>query len=712
MIEMNIKSYLQICIAFFLVPASSWTQHLLIDRSEYDATCGTEITIIENGLQVSWQVTETESSSVVFNFNGASPLIDRIDITDGNGISNVIARNVHPAFILTVGERDLEKRDGWNIFFDKVHHKPYDSYTAKINPVGVKVTSVGRRCTVEIDSLHAGPFEGSIAFIFYANSPLIQLEGWVQSSHDGRAIVYDAGIVSEDPVWNSIAWTDVDGHLTHTEHITADATSLKVRHRVIAAEGGHGCIAVFPTPHQYFYPLDFSDNFNFNWFGRNYRHKLDQFGIGVRLPLDGDKRYVPWFNAPPGTQQKLSFFLLVSSQPAKNTLNNVGQFTRNDQFKKLPGQVTFSSHYHIEHTLDLVSRQPDTEHWSPDSVVIPADLIVPEFVQVFENMGVDIVHLAEFHNGRTPKLMAGERLPLLELMHKECERLSNRHFLLLPGEEPNVHLGGHWISFFPKPIYWVLNNTAARPFVEDHKRYGKVYHLENQTETLELFKQEGGLMWTTHPRIKGSTGFPDRYREEAFYQSDQFLGGAWKNMPTDLSKRRLGDRVLTLQDDMANWSARKYILGEVDVFKVNLDHEQYAHMNVNYLRLDEIPLYSEGWQPVLDALRSGSYFTTTGEVLIPEFSVDGMLSGETQQAKEHATVRVKLEWTFPMNHFEIVSGDGKNVYHKQIALPQTESFDAQEWEIEMDLRDRKWIRLEAWDIARNGAFSPPVWLED
>ena len=37
---------------------------------------------------------------------------------------------------------------------------------------------------------------------------------------------------------------------------------------------------------------------------------------------------------------------------------------------------------------------------------------------------------------------------MLKAMHDECARLSDDEFLLLPGEEPNVHLGGHWISFF------------------------------------------------------------------------------------------------------------------------------------------------------------------------------------------------------------------------------------------------------------------------
>ncbi len=57
---------------------------------------------------------------------------------------------------------------------------------------------------------------------------------------------------------------------------------------------------------------------------------------------------------------------------------------------------------------------------------------------------------------------------------------------------------------------------------------------------------EDGLMWAAHPRIKSSTGFPDLYREELFFKSDRYLGGAWKAMPADISKPRLGESVLDL----------------------------------------------------------------------------------------------------------------------------------------------------------------------
>ena len=43
-----------------------------------------------------------------------------------------------------------------------------------------------------------------------------------------------------------------------------------------------------------------------------------------------------------------------------------------------------------------------------------------------------------------------------------------------------------------------------------------------------MLEAESALAWTAHPRVKGSTGYPDNYRQQAFFKSDRFLGGAWK----------------------------------------------------------------------------------------------------------------------------------------------------------------------------------------
>jgi hypothetical protein len=419
-------------------------------------------------------------------------------------------------------------------------------------------------------------------------------------------------------------------------------------------------------------------------------------GFGVRQTIEGDKRYVPWVNAPPKTQQKLSVFYLLSRGDAGEAIEQVKRYTRDDTFKPLYGYKVFTSHYHVEHTLDFARQQ---RRQGTNS--IPSALREPGFVKSFKSHGIDIVHLAEFHVHHTPE-MNGRRLDLLRTMHDECERLSeDGKFLILPGEEPNVHLGGHWISFFPRPVYWMLQRGKDEPFVEQVDGIGNVYRVGSSSDVLKLMETEKGLMWTAHPRIKGSFGFPDAYRSRDFYLSDRFLGAAWKAMPADYSHPRLGLRVLDLLDDMNNWGKPKMIVGEVDVFKVEPDYELYGHMNVNYVKLDQVPRFSEGWHSLLDVLRAGEFFVTTGEVLIPSWSVNRATS----------ELSADIEWTFPLAFAEIITGDGTKIYRQRIELADTGSFGSRTLKVPVDLRNRKWVRLEVWDVAANGAFTQPIWID-
>jgi len=219
------------------------------------------------------------------------------------------------------------------------------------------------------------------------------------------------------------------------------------------------------------------------------------------------------------------------------------------------------------------------------------------------------------------------------------------------------------------------------------------------------------LAWTAHARIKSSTGFPDAYKDTPFFKSDRFLGAAWKAMPADYSRDTLGWRVLDLLDDMANWGRAKYVIGEVDIFKIFSDYELFGAMNINYMKMNEVPNYKNGWQPVLDVLRSGSFFVTTGEVLIPACSFSGKESGERLSRTDLSKVafKVDLEWTYPLSHMEIVSGDGSHVFRERIDLSDTTQFGKSSLERTVDLSGRKWARIEILDIAKNGAFTQPVW---
>lgn len=684
-----------------------------VDLSAYKPECGVAIVQQDSRLRIRWPMAEGEHGELLLELKAGQPLIESIGIaTTADAAATPIVHRVNPVTLITVGSRDLSKH-GWNVFFDNPPRRPHETFLAKLTPQKASVRSQGRRATVILDGLSAGPFTGELRFTVYPNCRLVHAEAVASTEKESCAFIYDAGLTSAKPDWKTIAWVDTDDQWQRVSATSATtATPVASRQRTIIAEGTNGSLALFPPPHRFIYPLDFADNFKLVWHGKDFQKQVKEWGFGVRQPPEGDNRWVPWVNAPPKTQQHLDLFYLLSKGQAPEALDEVRRFTNGDRFRKLDGYKTFTHHYHIEHTLNFLSEQRKQK-----TDGIPAGLETPPFVTTFKGHGVDIVQLAEFHVQHTPEMNA-ERMKLLRTMHDECRRLSDDSFLLLPGEEPNVHLGGHWISMFPRPVYWHLHPKAETPFEQNIPGIGTVYAVHNAKEVLLLMQQQKGLMWTAHPRTKGSYGFPDRYWKEQFYQAQQFLGAGWKHMPADYSQQRLGGRALDLFDDMCNLdgilSRPKYLVGEVDVFKVLPTHELYGHLNINYLKLDKLPRFDDGWEPVLRALRSGRFFVTTGEIVIPEFSVAGNENGQTilsALGPGPAEVRARLEWTFPLAFAEVIWGDGVKVYRQRVDLSDSEAFSGRVLRIPVEPRNARWVRLEVWDVATNGAFTQPVWVQ-
>jgi hypothetical protein len=59
----------------------------------------------------------------------------------------------------------------------------------------------------------------------------------------------------------------------------------------------------------------------------------------------------------------------------------------------------------------------------------------------------------------------------------------------------------------------------------------------------------------------------------------------------------------------------------------------------------------------------------------------------------------------------IVSGDGTKVYRERVDLVTTREIDSTELRHDANLEGRNWVRIEVWEIARNGAFTQPVWID-
>ena len=666
-----------------------------VDLSAYRADCGIAVSNEGDRVTLRWPVArdQAEFGELVLDLRPEKPLIRAVGIArDAGAVARSVLQNAEPVTYLLVGSREAPagrppEMSVFNVFFDAPANRPYQSHRSRLDRKYARVASHGHRAVISIGEITMGPFAGELQVTIYGGCRLVQFEMVVHTQEDRRAILYDAGLSLADAASHRFAWVDTDGRLArHVAKSEESDCHLAVRYRALIAETDAGSLACFPPPHQFFSPRDLTTNLETVWYGRGHRGLSPEFGFGVRQSERGGGSFVPWFNAPPGTDQRLGVFYLLSSGPAEDALRQTLQYTHADRFPTLPGYRTFTTHWHMATAMAaLEERSKGTPRSTPD------------FIGMFKEMGVDIVHLAEFHGDGHPQNAGAVRLTEMQSMFDECRRLSDSELLFLPGEEANTHLGlpqpgkhgGHWMYLFPRPVYWTMKRGPGQPFLESTAHYGPVYHIGDRSDMLRLLQAEHGLAWSSHPRIKASSWTPDIFRHEDFYVSDHWLGAAWKAMPADLSHDRLGRRALDLLDDMANWGQKKYMPGEVDVFKIDHTHELYGHMNINYLRIDpdRVPSFDEGWQPVLTALRRGRFFVTTGEVLIKRFSIQEEPSGTDLVIRPLARpeVRIDLSWTFPLRFVEVISGDGTRVFRDRIDCRDTGPFDERSIRIKPEL---------------------------
>lgn len=701
--------------------------------------------IEENADQFSidWPVNDTTRGQVHLSLTDPEQLIQNISLQSGIKPTTIL-QNSTPVWQLFVGEREANE-EGPYTFFDKVDERGYEEFPLTLTVESVHTEFSETRAQVTFSKLSGKDFSGELRLTFFAHSPLVHLEAIISTEAPNRAILYRAGLSSRPDQIRNLTYHIAGGDLTsiptsevvdyqpsepvalqHSDGLgrkgfdpatspligTAEEGLLQARYRAVTLQTEEGSIGIFPPPHKFLPPLDYAENvgFNFAW------KKEGLIEAGVRQPPLGDGRYRPWVDCPAGTKQHLDLFLLISDQPAGACLEEVATYTNHDRYPRLEGYHTFSSHYHMHHARSLIieQRRKETED-------IPKTFELPMFVQRFKEVGMDIVHLAEFHGG--PNTGLG-RYDELEVLHAECARLSDEDILILPGEEPNVHLGGHWLSFFPRPVYWdwpdkknlrkqkeQMVNGKFPEFERTDPELGTVYFVKTAEEMQALAEKENALVWTAHPRIKSSTGYPDRYQDEDYYLSPTFLGAAWKAMPANYADDRLGRRVLDLLDDMNQWGEHKQILAEADLFALNPASELYGHANINYLKLDAVPTYEDGWAPVLDALRHRQYFSGTGDVLIRSLTYNGEEFPAQISVSDAANLEIQadLQWTFPLSFAEIISGDGETIYRERIDLSDTPSFgEGTIIEQTLNLSDRTWVRFEVWDVAENGAFTQTV----
>lgn len=306
------------------------------------------VTVVEtdDAVVVGWPDETGQPWRATFSLDPETPLIRSIEASDA-----VIVSNARPYYQGETGTR----RRGWNAFFDYPPNHPDGTRHAQgvFSLRSATVRTVGDRVELLFDGLEMGVFDGGIAYTIFPGSRLIQQEAVLTTYEANVAYYYDAGwdmaaTADRAPGGNMetrVSYYDTAGTLQQdvSTGFDPERVAVKVRYRTLAVETEEGSVAVFPAPHQYFFPRDFTSNLGHLWH-RSWRGRVS---LGIRQIRDTNWRFYPWMNAPPGQTQRMSVFFLLSSGAPAETLDDVLAYTNRDRFRPVAGYKTMSTHWHL-----------------------------------------------------------------------------------------------------------------------------------------------------------------------------------------------------------------------------------------------------------------------------------------------------------------------------------------------------------------------------
>jgi hypothetical protein len=575
--------------------------------------------------------------------------------------------------------------------------------TATYHATSCQVKTNGARLEISFPGVELGVFAGRLQYDVFKGSNLIRQVVIAKTEQPSVVFKYDGGLKGLPIQGTSrVGWRDLGGKWQEQQFgglVSEGPATVWSSNRLIVAELQGGSIAAFPPPHSFFWARESNQILGYGWYRKD---SPSTFSFGLRqAEKEEDPEYLHNFalySARPGTWQLMPVFLYVSAEPGRAALESALTFTHSDRFKPLPGYQVYGHHYHV----GLVNRL--RESGSRDTRLNDIDAI--------KGAGINIFGVIDSRNGP-------DRLKVQAEYYDAARRLSDKDFLLMPNEEiaggtMADNLGGHNDLLLSRPVFWLPRRAPGQPLVEPHPTYGEVYNLGTAADMMEMIRLENAAIFMPHPRSKGSTGFPDAIKASAHFKDTNFrgLGYRW-GMGIDASETRLCEyRCLTLWDEMNNWVADlpgppKY---QVAISEARSDigergkppyDDSYGMSPVNYVKLDRLPPVDD-MSPIMNALKRGDYFMTSGEVLISSYAVEG--------TADHRTITADVEWTFPLDFVEVVWGDGHQTDRQIISTTDLPAFGKKRFQIPFNAAGKKWVRFAAWDVATNGALAQPIKL--
>ncbi len=709
------------------------------DLTQYKPSAGLTAAATDDLLTTEWRGDHGADLRARFTIVNGQPVVRELAIRRASGAWTLLGESLAPEYRVVTGVRrmtnqqadplraagveltpDVIAKNRWYAFWDAPLYIPPAGQkpspdrvlgpprtpseirraTASFNTSSCSVKTDGASLEVTFPGLTMGIFSGDLRFTVYRGTNLIRMDAIASTREEWVAYKYEAGLSGfSTQLTPRVVWRDTGGHQQQYAFggvKNETIVPVKAANRVLIAEGRAASLAVFPAPHTFFFTREIDTNLGYVWYRKD---DASRFGLGIRQ-ADGEevRQYVEnfaLFNAPPGTLQHMGVYFYASPGAAAGARASVLAFTHDDTFTPIPGYKTMVNHFHLRFT-ERVRASGSFDTPTQDLAAMKA-------------LGLNIVGLSDFHGDLHPNDPGPMRFTDQKDYREATRRASDADFLVTPWEEPSAYFGGHYNIMFPQNVYWSKVRQSGQPFAADDPAYGKVYHTGSAEDVQKMMDAEGAYWYHAHPRTKGTTGYPDLIFDKPWLKNDRYLGVAFKpGMGMDLSERRLCEwRCFDVTDTMNNRFAHtglqpKYIIADIDTYQKGPEDDLYPNFPVNYVRLERTPGPDDDWSPVLAALRKGDFFVTTGEILIPRYSVDGR--------GDRRVINADVEWTFPLSFVEVVWGDGSTIDRQIISATDLPPFGTKHFTIPFDAKGKAWVRFAVWDSAGNGAFVQPVWV--
>ena len=374
------------------------------DFRNYKALEGIKAEAGQNALTLTWQGESKQQLRAQFALLNGQPIVEELSARDNGGRWISLGSHLTPDFQVTTGRRrmgsteievlkglkmdtpEIEEANKWWTFWDAPLAIPGTQRLAggprqaaeilqrasvayKSNSCAVKTE--GARVSVTFDGLTLGLFAGDLQFTVYKGSNLLRQEAIAKTDAPSVAYIYKAGLkgfaIKDD---SKVTWRDTSQIWQENDFggaLNDEPVNVRARNRLEILDTGGGSLAVFPSPHKFFFARENEVNLGYVYYRKD---NATSFSLGVMQPERGEG-YAPWgvsdaewkhrvntsreevenyalYNAPPGTMQRMAVYYYLSPKGDHDSQQAVLAYTHNDVFKPVPGFKVVSGHFHMD----------------------------------------------------------------------------------------------------------------------------------------------------------------------------------------------------------------------------------------------------------------------------------------------------------------------------------------------------------------------------